>query len=264
VRNNLVIVRAGDSSLHEGWLEGGDRNWDLIVSYFGDEPGRYETEGTLVIRSKGAKWPPLGEVIEDLNSSGELDKYDYICLPDDDLRGTTLAFNTLFEYCARYRLALAQPALALGSYYSWPITRQHRSSSLRWVNIVEAMAPTFRRDLLRKVYPEFRTTLSGWGHDAWWAAEVEEPDREIAIIDAAAVVHTRPVGGPNHTRVREAGLTPEKELKEFLQRKGLEFPVPKTYGYVDIRENPVRHMRVLEESANDDGHQLSLWVDSTG
>src|SRR2546423_553078 len=42
VRRNLVIVRAGDTSLHENWLAGPvDRNWDLIVSYYGDDPERF-------------------------------------------------------------------------------------------------------------------------------------------------------------------------------------------------------------------------------
>jgi hypothetical protein len=41
-RRNLVAVRAGDKSLHPHWLIGdGGRNWDLVVSYFGDDPGLY-------------------------------------------------------------------------------------------------------------------------------------------------------------------------------------------------------------------------------
>jgi hypothetical protein len=41
-RRNLVAVRAGDKSLHPHWLMGdGGRNWDLVVSYFGDDPGLY-------------------------------------------------------------------------------------------------------------------------------------------------------------------------------------------------------------------------------
>jgi len=35
-RRNLVIVRAGNSSLHPEWLKGdGARNWDIVVNYFG-------------------------------------------------------------------------------------------------------------------------------------------------------------------------------------------------------------------------------------
>ena len=55
-RKNLVIVRAGDSSLHEEWLQGeGERNWDLIVNYFGDDPQRYRKDDVQRIDSKGPK-----------------------------------------------------------------------------------------------------------------------------------------------------------------------------------------------------------------
>ena len=49
-RQNLVIVRAGNSSLHEEWLTGAEeRNWDLIVNYFGDDPQRYRRDDVRVV-----------------------------------------------------------------------------------------------------------------------------------------------------------------------------------------------------------------------
>ena len=66
-RRNLVIVRAGDASLHEQWLAGdGERNWDLIVNYFGDDPARYRNEDVRRIDSKGPKWPALHDLIQEL------------------------------------------------------------------------------------------------------------------------------------------------------------------------------------------------------
>ena len=38
-RRMLVVLRAGDMSLHTGWLQGAppeSRTWDLHLSYFGD------------------------------------------------------------------------------------------------------------------------------------------------------------------------------------------------------------------------------------
>jgi len=36
MRKNLVIVRAGDQSLHPSWLEGPEeRNWETILIYSG-------------------------------------------------------------------------------------------------------------------------------------------------------------------------------------------------------------------------------------
>jgi hypothetical protein len=66
-RKNLVIVRAGDSSLHEEWLQGeGERNWDLIVNYFGDDPQRYRKDDVQRIDSKGPKWPALHDLVQKL------------------------------------------------------------------------------------------------------------------------------------------------------------------------------------------------------
>jgi hypothetical protein len=261
-RSNLIIVRAGDDSLHEAWLEGAaERDWDVIVSYFGATPGRYESDDVRVIDAKGAKWPPLGDVVKELDDNGTLDDYEYICLPDDDIRTDAATLNRLFGYCAQYNLTLAQPALTEWSYFSWPFTRRDKGTTLRWVNIIEAMTPVFRRDLMRKVYPEFTTTLSGWGHDAWWASLVEDKEGGMAVIDAAAVTHTRPVGGPNYDVVRAAGTTPERESADILARKGIAFPKFHTYGYVDRYGNGIRHPRVLDQPKKVE-HELNLWIDA--
>ena len=59
-RKNLVVVRAGDNSLHPEWLDGSaERNWDLVVNYFGDDPDRYRTHDVVRIDGKGPKWPAL-------------------------------------------------------------------------------------------------------------------------------------------------------------------------------------------------------------
>ncbi len=53
-RKYLVIVRAGDKSLHPAWLAGeGDRTWDLVVNYFGADPEIYREPGVIRIDSKG-------------------------------------------------------------------------------------------------------------------------------------------------------------------------------------------------------------------
>ena len=53
-RRNLVVVRAGDSSLHPGWLAGpGERNFDLVVSYFGDDPAKFKAPDVARVDQKG-------------------------------------------------------------------------------------------------------------------------------------------------------------------------------------------------------------------
>ena len=58
MRNNLLIVRAGDESLHPRWRGNGEaRNFDLLVSYFGATPGRYRDECDFYHAMPGARWP---------------------------------------------------------------------------------------------------------------------------------------------------------------------------------------------------------------
>jgi hypothetical protein len=47
-KQHLVVVRAGDNSLHPHWLAGdGDRTWDLVVSYFGDDPDIFKVDDVV-------------------------------------------------------------------------------------------------------------------------------------------------------------------------------------------------------------------------
>ncbi|MCR6494953.1 hypothetical protein LJB71_00955 [Thermomonas sp. S9] len=74
-RRNLVIVRAGDNSVHPGWLAGSARDFDLFVSYFGNQPGRYAEQAEYHEDRKGMKWPVLGELLQ---AHPELvERYDY-------------------------------------------------------------------------------------------------------------------------------------------------------------------------------------------
>ena len=56
-----------------------------------------------------------------LNKLGErIAGYDWVCIPDDDLRADLLT-STLLRHRQGYRLDLAQPALGDGSYVSHDI-----------------------------------------------------------------------------------------------------------------------------------------------
>ena len=69
MRRNLVIVRAGDSSLHPRWLAGANRNWDLLVNYFGDDPLLHRRDDVIRLDSKGPKYPALRVLLATLSSA---------------------------------------------------------------------------------------------------------------------------------------------------------------------------------------------------
>ncbi|WP_419758491.1 DUF707 domain-containing protein [Acidisoma sp.] len=219
-RRNLVIVRAGDNSLHPGWMQGPEvRNWDLVVSYFGNDPDRYREDGIVRIDGKGPKWPPLQALLA--SHPQYVDDYDYVWLPDDDLAMTTKDMNRFFDLCHEYQLELAQPSLTPNSPVTHPMVINNTRSRIRFTNFVEVMAPCFSTACLRKALPTFDRTQSGWGIDWLWPKLVNKPRTGIAIVDEVAIHHTRPLGGPNYDAMKAAGVSPQDELAAFWKAAGI-------------------------------------------
>lgn len=217
-KRNLVIVRGGDKSLHEAWLGpvGSERSWDMVISYFGDDPRIHQRPDVLRIDGKGPKWLGLHQLL----TSGQIDwqRYDRIWLPDDDLACTPEAIERLFMLADYYDLALAQPSLSHDSYISHAGTVHNPHFLMRRTNFVEVMAPVLTRELLQRVLPTLTENESGWGLDYLWAMFVDRPRRDVGVIDAVQIRHTRPVGGPNYERLRALGKSPHQELAA-LRRK---------------------------------------------
>lgn len=241
-RRFLVVVRAGNESLHPSWLATGgaggertlDRNWDLVVNYFGDDPDRYPStaDGVVRIDSKGPKWPALAKLMAATRDAWSA--YDYVWIPDDDLAATGEDINRMFELAAALDLQLAQPSLSWDSHFSIPLTLHNRAFKLRYSSFVEPMAPLFSRALLQRALPTFGETISGWGLDYVWPRLLPDPMRQCAILDCIQVRHTRPVGGPNYAFNRSAGVEPRREMYQLLQRHGVPGPIQLSYGGIDV------------------------------
>jgi len=227
MRRNLVIVRAGDGSLHPCWLHGrARRTWDLVVSYFGDDPARFREADVVRIDGKGPKWPALQALLAarpDL-----VQGYDYVWLPDDDIDCDGAAIDRLFAAMRRHRLVLAQPALTPRSHFSWTVTLRHPFARLRFTNFVEIMVPCFEREFLMRVVPTMGETLSGWGLDLVWPAMAGAAADRVAIIDTVAVTHTRPVGSANYGLLQERGICAVQESKLMFGRHGIADPTIRT------------------------------------
>lgn len=219
MRRNLVIVRAGNASLHPAWLSD-NRSWDIIVNYFGDDPDIYKGPDIRRIDSKGPKWPALYELMATLDA--DIKGYEYIWFPDDDLACTPYAIEKFFGLCREHALELAQPSLTYDSHIGVSITLHNHSFKLRHTNFIEIMAPCFSQTFLKRCWPSFNTSYSGWGLDFVWPRWASAPDK-VAIIDAVQIHHTRPHGGPNYNLLKERGIDPDQELHALLKREGIKF-----------------------------------------
>jgi hypothetical protein len=197
LRPNLVVLRAGPGSLHPRWpqdLRDGGRTWDLCISAYGatepaaDEPAEYRTH-----QPDQRKF----QALHDLFFEGSpLWDYERVWFPDDDLMVDHSAINRTFHIARKFGLDLAQPCLlpVAGCHITHRITMRHPGSILRYTGFVEIMCPVFSMRALRLCLGSFRDSVSGFGLDHLWPALLGGARSRIAIIDAAGVIHTRPLG----------------------------------------------------------------------
>jgi hypothetical protein len=226
-RKHLVAVRAGDTSLHAGWLDRpeSERSFDLLVSYYSQAAfdRHVPQEGVFAVLVKGGKWDGLYKSFEQL--AIDLDRYDYVWLPDDDIATNGAAIEQIFALSRQYGLALSQPALTQDSYYSYFPLLQCRAFRLRYTNLVEIMVPCLDRAMLKRALPLFESTMTGFGLDYVWCRWPDSGPYRSAILDAVAVHHTRPVGKHLKSVVAGHGRNEEAELQARFKIAGRTIPI---------------------------------------
>lgn len=230
MRENLVVVRAGDKSLHPQWLDP-RRNWDIAVSYFGGYPERYKDQFDYLHNFKGSKWQGLDDFVKNNSSLGS--KYRYVWFPDDDLLSNYETINKFFNICFTYNLTLAQPALTEYSYYTWKITLRKHGIDIRVTDFVEIMAPCFRVSSFDKFADTFCENSSGFGLECLWKKiAIDNNIFKFGIVDAAPVHHTRKVGSQGHGG---SVSVPHMELLELLKKYNLSVTTPVTLQEILIK-----------------------------
>ncbi len=131
---NLVVVRAGDASLHRGWgaSEPGC-GFDLIVSYFGNDPDAFREPWEQRTDFAGGKWDGIHHLFASCPEL--LRRYEYFWFPDDDIEADRSTIEGIFVAMRRLDLAVSQPALSLDSYFSFLPFLNHldsRCASSTW------------------------------------------------------------------------------------------------------------------------------------
>ena len=210
-RKNLVVVRAGDQSLHPTWSSCAEEpEFDLIVSYFGSDLTAYRSERDPRHDFVGGKWDGIAHLFR--TRADLLDVYEYVWLPDDDIACDTKTINEIFRSMRRHSLRLAQPSLSLDSHYSFLAYLHSRTFEVRYADCIEIMAPCVHIDLLRKIIPLVAASPSGWGLDAVWTRLCDHNHCKSGILDTCIVRHTRPVGGTLYGALARQGRTAQDDL----------------------------------------------------
>src|SRR5262245_22867558 len=134
---NLVIATVGDDSRHGSWLAGrGERQFDLALIYYGNRRGAYREHAEFYWERKGFKYSLIDGALDDLGQ--QMESYDYIWAPDDDIAASTDGINRLFEILRDYQLTIAQPAIGEGDLF-YRLLRQQPGLLLRYTQFVEIM-----------------------------------------------------------------------------------------------------------------------------
>ncbi|WP_155993261.1 DUF707 domain-containing protein [Nocardioides sp. URHA0020] len=189
---NLVLARVGASSLHGSWLSAGvPRDWDLHLVPF--QPVPFASGPGVVVADviPGPKWAGVREYLRSWDGWRE---YDYVWIPDDDIFVTQGTISAMFEVARTVGLDLFAPALHEASYFAHFSTMRNTSFFGRWTGFVEIMVPAFSRQALDQLVHtlDLSETGWGWGLDSLWPKLLEY--RNVGVIDALPVLHTRPVG----------------------------------------------------------------------
>jgi len=216
MRKYLLVLRAGDRSLHPGWLAGA-RDFDLHISYFGDRDSPFGDlpEGVSLSREKGPKWLGLKECLA--GHPEFLECYTHVGFPDDDLKADAASWNTAFAVLDETGAALGQPALDPRSFFSYDITLRRPGLRYREVDFIELMAPIFARDFLKEILPTWDLNRSSWGLDMVWREIARRQRRKLVIVDAASVLHTRAIGrGTQYSAQNLGGKSQYDEYRELL------------------------------------------------
>jgi hypothetical protein len=204
---DLIIVRAGNGSLHPCWLDRNNsaRTWDLLVCPHEELASKPSPNAGVLVSSvidAPAKYIALKTL---LGSWHDWRNYRYVVLADDDLFASQQTWSRFFERVAQIGAKLAQPALAESSHFSHSVTVRNTEFVARRVSFVEAMTPCFRVDVLDELRSTFDLSASGegWGLDFLWSKMLGYTD--VLVIDETPVLHTRPLrshGNPElHNRL---------------------------------------------------------------
>jgi len=244
---NLIVGRSGEKSLHLNWLTEATPNFDLVVTFYGNNvPENWASTNHYydIVPIKGGKWTGLYDYFK---STDIWRSYDYIMLPDDDLLASASDMNRIFEFASQHNADLCQPALDRNSYFSHPITLKHNSFNYRITNFVELMIPCLSRRMLEATLELFNESNSGWGMDNyWWELISKSKFSAPMIIDDITITHTRPVGSAGHG-TGGASKSPHDDLRNLCIKYG--FTPSPTFNFggklrnqeelVSIQNNPL-------------------------
>lgn len=226
MRKNLLVVRAGEPSMHPEWDDGSPRNFDLMVSYYHPTIEPFEDDSEYQHRCEGPPWKGNADVCK--KHAELLTSYDFVAFADDDILTTYTDMSRLFDICSWYGLSLATPAITVNSV---PDLEPRSGLLLRYMDRCDLICPVFGMAALVRLMSTFSESQSGWGLPHLWAHMCARPFFTTAVVDDVVVRHMRPFSGG---RLQAGGVNPLKEQYEIFTKYGLKPADRRFFGEVPL------------------------------
>ena len=213
----LVYTSAGDYANLHLWLRR-KRDFDLWVTYYGNQGPRYKDLSDFYNMHQGSKWQNLRNVY--LKCPEIFNHYEAILAMDDDILINTAAINRLFAIRKKCDLWICQPSYDVRGKIRHKITAAQPGYFMRYVNFVENGCPVFRKDKLDEFMKVYDGSLGGNGVDYWFLKVLgSDIEGKCAIIDAIRCInpHDEKKSGVRECLIYEK--LPWKELSAQLESR---------------------------------------------
>ena len=185
----IIIMRCAPNSHHEFAGLAGE-GITFLPSFYGEKAPDKPEGADYFHYFKGGKWSGIYDLFKTYPEL--LDAFDYYWFVDDDILAKPETARRFFRIVEENRFELAQPALTTDSYWAHRITIQNKGFLYRNSNLVELMMPIMQQDFLKRVLPLFKNRDAAMGLDFMWHQLTSNPARDVAIIDATPMRHSRP------------------------------------------------------------------------
>ena len=148
------------------------------------------------------------------------DRYDYVGLIDDDIALAWSDLNRLLAIAAEHRLDAFQPALTPDSHHDHALMLARPGSLLRWRTWVEVMMPFYRVPLFLAGEAYYARSISSYGIDQFVMPALQKLTgmERVAIVDAVALRHTRPITSDGKVFANGLSARQERQLQWRLAR----------------------------------------------
>jgi len=189
-KDYLLIVCAGDNSLHRQWLEaekGKEKKWDLMILQYSDKKD-WSNDAKYYAKIKGIKFKLISYYKGLFNELSQ--HYTHIAIWDDDLFLQKGTISNIFAYADQENFHLCQPSLTQNGNEIWNITTTVNGLKHRETNFVEIMAPIMTTEFFIENLNLFKVNPYGYAIDTIvWPNQLQ--NKKMGIIDQYEIAHTQ-------------------------------------------------------------------------